>query len=163
MAGLFGRIFRQWFESAIVDKLADSKAMQNLAVGAVRSAKEAQRLTEAAAKDPTQVTQGLAALFEALKKEASRDISSALGTPPGEAPPPAPPPPPPCPWKALSVRELQGECAKRGISTAGLLEKSELVGALREHSSAAGAAGGAARGGGSSGGNRSAGREEELR
>ena len=159
MAGLFGRIFRQWFESAIVDKLADSKAMQNLAVGAVRGAKEAQRLTEAAAKDPAKVTQGLAALFEALKQEASRDISSALGTQP-EAPPP--PPPPPCPWRALSVRELQGECAKRAISTAGLLEKSELVGALREHSAAAaaGAAGAAAKGKAASG---KGSREEELR
>ncbi len=128
MAGLFGRIFRQWFESAIVDKLAESKAMQRVAVGAVRSAQEAQRLAEEAGKDPSKVRDGIFALFSALKHEASKDISAALGREPPAAPLP------PCPWKAKSIKELKDECGKRGISTAGMMEKSELVGAITAHS-----------------------------
>ncbi len=137
MAGLFGRIFRQWFENAIVEKLSESRAMQRMAVSAVNSAKGAQKLAEEASKDPSKVSDGLMALFSALKQEASKDFSSVMGTAPSElAAPPAPPAAPPCEWKGKSVRELKEQCAKWKIDTSGMMEKSELVSALAQYSAA---------------------------
>jgi hypothetical protein len=42
------------------------------------------------------------------------------------------PAPPPCPFQKMSVRELQAEAKARGVPTAGLLEKSEIIAALRD-------------------------------
>jgi len=139
MAGLFGRIFRQWFENAIVDKLAESRTMQRVAVGAVKSAQEAQRMAEEASKDPGKVKEGFFALVDALKREASKDFSSlgmssgGEGSSSGSAMEAKPPPAPPCPWKTKSIKELKEECSKRGISTAGMMEKSEIIAAIKEH------------------------------
>ena len=128
MAGLFGRIFKQWFENAIVEKLADSQTMQRVAVGAVKGAREAQRLAEESVKDPAKVKDGVFALFEALKKEASKDLGGIMGAP---AAAPAALEPPPCAFKGKSVKELKELRGKHGISAAGLMERSELVGALK--------------------------------
>ena len=130
MAQIFARIFKQWAEQALVDTLADSKHFQKAAVSTVEAAKSAQRLADEAIKDPSRVREGAFALWEALKSEAARDLGGAAALP-------APPPPPPCPFAAMSVKQLQAELKARSIPTAGLLEKSELVGALRQAAAAA--------------------------
>jgi hypothetical protein len=130
MAGLFGRIFKQWFENAIVDKLADSQTMQRVAVGAVKGAREAQRLAEESVKDPAKVKDGVFALFEALKKEASKDLGGIIGAA-APAAAPAALEPPPCAFKGKSVKELKELMGKHGISSAGMMERSELVSALK--------------------------------
>jgi len=89
MAGLFARIFKQWAEEAVVNKLADSAAFQKVAVSAVGAAQEAQRLATAAAADPTQITNGLSAFWGALKAEAAKDLGG--GAPAAAAAPAAPP------------------------------------------------------------------------
>ena len=122
MAGIFARIFKQWAEQALVDKLADSKHFQKAAVSTMQAAKSAQQLADEAIKDPTRVRDGAYALWTALKSEAAKDLG---------VPPPAPPPPPPCPYAAMSVKQLQAELRARNVSTSGLFEKSELVQALR--------------------------------
>jgi hypothetical protein len=139
MAGIFARIFKQWFEQALVDKLADSKHFQKAAVATLHTTKAAQKAVEEAVKDPSKVGEGASALWAALKTEAAKDLggfgvfadggggSGAAGGGSGGVPAP-----PPCPFSKMTVRELQAEAKLRGVPTAGLLEKSEIVAALRE-------------------------------
>ena len=137
MAGIFARIFKQWFEQALVDKLADSKHFQKAAVATVNTAKAAQKAAEEAVKDPARVAEGASALWAALKTEALKDFKD-LGVA-SEGPGGGGggggggvPAPPPCPFQKMSVRELQAEAKARGVPTAGLLEKSEIIAALRD-------------------------------
>ena len=139
MAGIFARIFKQWFEQALVDKLADSKHFQKAAVATLHTTKAAQKAMEEAVKDPSKVSEGASALWAALKTEASKDIggfgmfaTDGGGGGGGGGGSAAVPAPPPCPFSKMSVKELQAEAKARGVSTAGLLEKSEIVAALRE-------------------------------
>jgi len=131
MAGLFARIFKQWAEEAVVNKLADSPAFQRAAVGAVKTAQEAQRLAESAAKDPSQVTAGISAFWSALKAEAAKDLGGGAGAGGAGAGAAAPPAPVDDAFARLSSRALKEELARRGASSAGLLEKSELLAAVR--------------------------------
>ena len=143
MAGIFARIFKQWFEQALVDKLADSKHFQKAAVATLHTTKAAQKAMEEAVKDPSKVSEGASALWAALKTEASKDMggfgmfaadggSGGGGGGGGGGSSAAVPAPPPCPFSKMSVKELQAEAKARSVSTAGLLEKSEIVAALRE-------------------------------
>ncbi len=138
MAGLFGRIFKQWAEDFLVKRLSENASFQKAAVGAVSAAQQAQTLVEAAAKDPSRVTAGLSALMAALKAEAAKDLGSGAAAGGGgpvvdvtSAAPPAPPPPPADGFGALSSKALKEELAKRGASAAGLYEKAELLAELR--------------------------------
>jgi len=142
MAGLFGRIFKQWFEQALVDKIASSKAMQSAASAAVKASQEAQRLSEEAAKDPTKVKEGFFSLLDALRAEASKDFQkmNIIGGGGGDrvvdttqaSPPSAPLRSQPMDsYSALSVKQLKERLVERGVPLQGLLEKEELVQALR--------------------------------
>ena len=132
MAGIFARIFKQWFEQALVDKLADSKHFQKAAMATLNTSKVAQKAVEEAVKDPSKVSEGASALWAALKTEASKDLGSLFAESGSAAAASSAPTPPPCPFQKLSVKELQAEAKARGVSTAGLLEKSEIVAALRD-------------------------------
>jgi hypothetical protein len=151
MAGLFVKIFKQWAETAIVNKLADNRSMQKAAVGAVEAAQMAQRLAESAAKDPSQLTAGLSSLWTALQKEASKDLGTGVvngGGGGGEtvidvsSPSASRPVPITDSFSKMSSKELKENLIKRGISVSGLFEKSELLAAARE--------GGGSEGGGAS-------------
>ena len=111
MAGLFARIFKQWAEEAIVNKLADNRSMQKAAVGAVAAAQEAQRLAETAAKDPSQVVAGLSSLWSALKAEASKDLgvvdTTLAAKDGGGGHPPPPPPKVSDAFASMSTKELK--------------------------------------------------------
>ena len=75
MAGIFGRIFKQWAEEAVVNKLADSKSFQKAAVSVVEGQKQLQAAAEEAMKDPTKVKEGIGALWQALRQEMEKDVS----------------------------------------------------------------------------------------
>ena len=145
MAGLLGRIFKQWFEQALVDKISNSKAMQNAASAAVKASQEATRFSEEASKDPSKVKEGVLSLLDALRSEIAKDFekvgikgaSAELGG--GErvveATQASPPPTAAAPkdaYSSLSVKQLQAKLAEKGVSFQGLYEKHELVQALRE-------------------------------
>ena len=137
MAGLFVKIFKQWAETAIVNKLADNRSMQKAAVGAVEAAQMAQRLAESAAKDPSQLTAGLSSLWTALQKEASKDLGTSVNGGGGEtvidvSSSSRPPVPITDSFSKMSSKELKENLIKRGISVSGLFEKSELLAAARE-------------------------------
>ena len=140
MAGLFARIFKQWAEEAIVNKLADNRSMQKAAVGAVAAAQEAQRLAETAAKDPSQVVAGLSSLWSALKAEASKDlgvVDTTLAAKDGGGSHPPPPPKVSDAFARMSTKERKEELQRLGVSAAGLFEKSELQSAARAAAAAA--------------------------
>ena len=147
MAGLLGRIFKQWFEQALVDKISNSKAMQNAASAAVKASQEATRFSEEASKDPTKVKQGVLSLLDALRSEIAKDLekvgikggSGTIAEAGGErvveatqASPPHTAAAPKDAYFSLSVKQLQAKLAEKGVSFQGLYEKHELVQALRE-------------------------------
>ena len=154
MAGLFTRIFRQWIEDALVKRLSENESFQKAAVGAVSAAQRAQEIVESAAKDPSRAASTFAAVMQAVKEEAAKDLGRRNGTnnsnsytvvdvTGGAAPTDAGaaarggaagagrPPAPQDSFSSLSSKDLKAELTRRGISSAGLLEKSELLEALR--------------------------------
>jgi 16S rRNA C1402 N4-methylase RsmH len=85
MAGLFGRIFRQWAEEAVVNRLAESKHFQRAAVSAVKTAESAQSAIEEGMRDPTKVKETATSFFSALKAEITKDLdkwNETTGAPP---------------------------------------------------------------------------------
>jgi hypothetical protein len=159
MAGLFTRIFRQWIEDALVKRLSENESFQKAAVGAVSAAQRAQELMESAAKDPSRAASTFAAVMQAVKAEAAKDMgvrrdaangssssgfrdavvdvtggassSADAGAHDGATSSSRRAAAPSDAFAALSSKELKAELTKRGLSSAGLLEKSELLAALR--------------------------------
>lgn len=125
----------------MVDKISNSKAMQNAASAAVKASQEAARFSEEASKDPTKVKQSMTSLLDALRSEIAKDFekmgikgSGPEGERVVEATQAAPPiaAAPKDAYLSLSVKQLQAKLAEKGVSTQGLYEKHELVQALRE-------------------------------
>jgi hypothetical protein len=76
MAGMFGRIVRQYVEEIVVNKLSDTKTMQNLAVKGV----EAGKAVAEAAKEPGAVGSFLSDVFKQLKEEAAKDLKAGASS-----------------------------------------------------------------------------------
>ena len=142
MAGLFGRIFKQWIEDALVKRLSENESFQRAAVGAVSAAQRAQELVESAAKDPSKAASTFAAVMNAVKAEAAKDLGGARGssgetvvdvkgTTISSASAQRKPSAPRDEFSSLSSKELKAELARRGVPSAGLFEKSELLDAVR--------------------------------
>jgi hypothetical protein len=70
MAGIFGRFLRQYFEEVLVNKLSDSKTVQNIAVRGVEATKQAGN----ALKDPEGIARFASGLMQELKKNAEADM-----------------------------------------------------------------------------------------
>ena len=125
-----------------MNKLADNVNMQKAAVSAVAAAQAAQRLAESAAKDPSQVTAGLASLWAALQKEASKDLGTVVDVKPavGEKEVFAPPKkvePISDAFSRMSSKELKIELARLGVASGDFFEKSEILTAVRSAVAAA--------------------------
>ena len=76
MAAILGKIFKQWIEEAAVNKLADSKTMQKLAVNVVKNSEAAQQAVEQGMKDPAKLKEGFGSFLDAMKKEIARDLNA---------------------------------------------------------------------------------------
>lgn len=71
----FGRLAKQYIEDVLVNKLSDSKLMQQVAVKGVEATKSAAEAAAAVAKDPGAARNFLADVFDELKKQASKDLN----------------------------------------------------------------------------------------
>lgn len=70
MAQFFTRFMKGMVEDVLVERLSNNKAVQRMAVSAVKSAEEAQ----ATLSDPSKVKESASGFFAALKSEIAKDF-----------------------------------------------------------------------------------------
>lgn len=75
MSGLFARIFKQWAEEAVVNKLASSKSFQSAATNVVKLSEEAQNVVADGIKDPKKVSHIASSFLNSLQNEIKKDLN----------------------------------------------------------------------------------------